>query len=193
MEWIRSNLKAAKSGDFKARLRLAVPVAVFALVLYLQYGSTPAKTLTLTTKSPQDAKLDSIQTKLFVHIVGEISKPGVYALDSGARMYDLVSLAGGFSRDADESSVNLARPLTDGEQVEVFATGMSEVKGPALLNLNRSSASELEGLPGVGPKLAERIVDWREANGGFNSIDQLRQVGGIGDKLFAGVKDLVKI
>ena len=70
---------------------------------------------------------------------------------------------------------------------------MSEVKGPALLNLNRSSAYELEGLPGVGPKLAERIVDWREANGGFNSIDQLRQVGGIGDKLFAGVKDLVKI
>ena len=192
MEWIRSNLAAAKSGDLKARLRLAIPFAVFALALYLQFGSEP-KTVSLKPKSSVASKVQVIETRIFVHIVGEVLKPGVYPLESGARMYDLIAMAGGFSKSADQSSVNLARTLNDGEQIQVYGEGLGVQAGPALLNLNRSSAAELENLPGVGPKLAGRIIDWRTANGGFSSIDQLRRVGGIGDKLFAGLKDLVTI
>jgi len=191
VDWIRTNLAAAKSGDLLARIRLGIPVAVFALAVYLQFGSIskPAEVI-----HRPEAKTIQVQANLFVHVVGEIKNPGVYALESGARMYDLISSAGGFTKRADQSSINLARTLTDGEQVKVYSIGAIDAEPSSnLISINRSSASDLEQLPGVGPKLAARIVDWREANGGFNSVDQLRKVGGIGDKLFAGIKDQVTL
>lgn len=191
MDWIRTNIAAAKSGDTLARIRLGIPVLVFAVVVYLQFGSIskPAEVVRRTK-----TEVVQVQTNLFVHVVGEVKNPGVYALDSGSRMYDLIASAGGFTKRADQSSVNLARTLNDGEQVKVYSVGALEAEPSSnLISINRSSVSDLEQLPGVGPKLAARIVDWREANGGFSSLEQLRKVGGIGDKLFAGIKDQVTL
>jgi competence protein ComEA len=141
---------------------------------------------------------------IYVHIVGEIVAPGIYELDSGARIVDVIFAAGGFSEKADQASVNLAREVTDGEQVVVFRVGQApsstmggvgstSSSGGSQISLNRGSQAELEQLPGVGPALAARMIDWRTANGGFKKKEDLLNISGIGDKLFAGIKDEVTL
>ncbi|MEY4060763.1 MAG: hypothetical protein RIQ31_425 [Actinomycetota bacterium] len=139
------------------------------------------------------------QAKIFIHIIGAVKSPGIYELDAGSRVVDSVFAAGGLTSLADQASVNLARALTDGEQIFVGVVGQTANAGVAhsdqnsLINLNRASVAELEGLPGVGPALAGRLVDWRDANGGFKKKEDLLEVSGIGDKLYSGIKDLISI
>jgi competence protein ComEA len=136
---------------------------------------------------------------IFVHIAGSVKRPGIYQLESGSRVYEAVLAAGGLGAKANQMSVNLARVLTDGEQLLVASNAQSMNQQfnvpstPSLISLNQASASQLEDLPGVGPALAGRMVDWRTANGGFKSKEDLLNVSGIGDKLYAGVKDLVTL
>lgn len=145
--------------------------------------------------------------QLFIHLVGEVLKPGIYAVESGSRVIDALVEAGGFTKVADQSSINLARPLTDGEQIFVLKKGIGGQGGTssintsssgsqsvgALISLNRGSQAELEQLPGVGPTLAQRIIDWRSANGGFKSKLDLQNVAGIGDKMFAAIEPKVAL
>jgi competence protein ComEA len=111
---------------------------------------------------------------------------------------DAVAAAGGFTDVADQSGINLARFVTDGEQLRVPAIGEvppapAGTTAGGLVNLNTADAAALETLPRVGPALATRIIEWRDANGGFGSIDDLKNVTGIGDKTFDGLKDLVTV
>jgi competence protein ComEA len=137
--------------------------------------------------------------KLYVHVVGEVAAPGIYQLESGARVMDAIFAAGGLSDRADDASVNLARELSDGEQIVIFKIGAAPsvptgaVASSGLISLNKASQSELEQLPGVGPALAQRIMDWRLANGGFKKKEDLLNISGIGDKLFSGFKDQVTL
>ena len=150
-------------------------------------------------KSSQASRAEPTKPKLFVHIIGSVKSPGIYQLDTGARVYDAVLAAGGLTAKANQQSINLARGLTDGEQVVVLsqsqnvATQQGFQSQPQLLSLNQATAIQLEDLPGVGPALAGRMIDWRLANGGFKSKDDLLNVSGIGDKLFSGIKDLVTL
>jgi competence protein ComEA len=124
-----------------------------------------------------------------VHVVGAVRHPGVYRLPSGSRTRDAVRRAGGALRRADLAGVNLATRLADGEQVRVplRAEGMPIAGRPAsagappeIVHLNSASAEQLDALDGIGPALAQRIVDYRDAHGGFASIDQLDEISGIG-------------
>jgi competence protein ComEA len=137
------------------------------------------------------------QQFLYVHVVGEVQSPGMYQLPIGARLVDAVFAAGGLTEDADNASVNLARELTDGEQIIVFSVSQEgEAAGTTasgIVSLNRAGDKELEALPGIGPALAGRIVAWREANGGFKSVEDLLKVSGIGESLLSGVIDLVTL
>lgn len=136
---------------------------------------------------------------LYVHVSGAVAAPGLYVLETGARVVDAVAAAGGFAPDADQASVNLARPVTDGEQLHVPRAGEASTDATAgdssagLVDLNAADAATLETLPRVGPALAQRIIEWRDANGRFTAIEDLLAVPGIGDKMLDSLRDLVRV
>lgn len=130
-----------------------------------------------------------------VHVVGAVHKPGLVELPAGARVADAVDAAGGVRNDKALTSVNLARTLVDGEQVMLDPQGTpagGSGSGSGLLSLNQATAAEFEALPGIGPVLAQRIVDWRTTNGSFRSIDDLNEVSGIGDSIMSQIRSLVR-
>jgi competence protein ComEA len=174
------------------RLVIALLVLVGLVAFVLDTTSRQASTVNVSATASPSA-LEVRKPSFFVHIVGQVRYPGIYSLEVGSRLIDAVVASGGFLAKADQSSVNLARPLSDGEQIFVLANGQSstplgqaEVSGSGLISVNRATQSQLEELPGVGPALAGRIIDWRSANGGFKKLEDLKNVGGIGDKLFSG-------
>ncbi len=135
---------------------------------------------------------------IFVHILGAVERPGLYSLREGDRAIDAVAAAGGFTDVADHAALNLARFVVDGEQIYVPALGETPVGGSGLnaqgkVNINTADAPALETLPRVGPALAARIIDWRNANGRFASVEDLMSVTGIGQKTFDGLRDLVTV
>lgn len=158
--------------------------------------------------------------ELQVHVVGQVARPGVVELTAGARVADAVEAAGGLSADADTSRVNLARAVTDGEQLVVprpgeavpapvaapapapiagagtggaAGAGSSPEAGEGAVDLNAADLAELDTLPGVGPVLAQRILDWRAENGRFSSVEELDEVSGIGDKVLAELRERVRV
>ena len=141
---------------------------------------------------------------IFVHILGAVAVPGLYELHEGDRAVDAVAAAGGFVEGADQSQLNLARFVTDGEQIVVPLIGAAPPPAPGAgagggavvagkVNINTADAAALETLPRVGPAMAERIIAWREANGRFTAVEDLMSVTGVGEKTFDSLKDLVTV
>jgi competence protein ComEA len=191
MEWLKNQFAQAKSGDKTARKRLLIlGVSVVVVLSLLISGQTKSEPIRIVPKTKTNE--ESVTASGFIHIAGAVAKPGVYPLTNGMRLFEAVALAGGFTKSADQESVNLARTLTDGEQI-IVGKGGTTPKSDGLVHLNQATVADLDKLPGLGPTLAARIIDWREANHGFRSIDDLRKVGGIGDKLFAAIRKLVSL
>jgi competence protein ComEA len=140
-----------------------------------------------------------------VHVAGRVRSPGVYTLSGGARLVDAVAAAGGALRDADLEALNLAALAVDGTQIfvprkgEVAAGGSASVGSSApgessgKVNVNTAGLAELETLPRVGEVLAQRIIDYRTANGPFATIDALLDVSGIGQATLDGFRDLITV
>lgn len=144
-----------------------------------------------------------------VDVSGKVRSPGILRLPAGSRVGDALKAAGGVRPGTDTDGLNRARLLMDGEQVVVGAPAMAPTApgtgadagsaagqagvGPATpVGLNTATAEQLDGLPGVGPVLAQHIIDYRTEHGGFRSVDELREVNGIGDKRFADLQNLVR-
>jgi competence protein ComEA len=199
MEWLKNQVIAALSGDQKVSKQLLIALAGVVAVasLVLVAVNRPEPPTGEFSVSADETVNEVSQQFLYVHVVGEVKSPGMYQLPIGARLVDAVFAAGGLTEEADNASVNLARELTDGEQIIVFSISQeSQAAGTTasgLVSLNRAGDKELEELPGIGPALAGRIVAWREANGGFKSVQDLLKVSGIGENLLAGVIDLVTL
>ncbi len=138
---------------------------------------------------------------LIVDVQGEVKKPGVYELPINSRVNDAIKAAGGSLQSADLSFVNQARLIKDGEQIyierklsnAIARTRSSSSALNGILNLNRASAKELEKLPGIGPVLASRIIEYRKINGNFQSIDDLRKVQGIGASTLEKFKSKIRV
>jgi competence protein ComEA len=144
--------------------------------------------------------------ELWVDVAGAVRRPGLYKLPAGSRLAVAVERAGGVSRHGDETGVNLASPLHDGQQVIVprrgaarmaasagggaaGAGGAAGTSGP--VSLGQATEAQLETLDGIGPALAGRILEYRQQHGGFRSIDELKEVSGIGDKRFEALRGSV--
>lgn len=206
--WARSTSKpepiaAAAHGSPSGLVARTVPAA---------FASTgPAG---LPTTGP--AALPTTAAVLLVHVVGQVRRPGVVSLPPGSRALDAVNKAGGTKSSADLNPVNLARVVADGEQIVVPRRGEAVPRpgasgaagagtgaagqgsagggtGGALVDLNTADAAALDSLPGVGPVLSQRILDWRTEHGRFSSVDELQEVSGIGDKLLAQIGPKVRV
>lgn len=173
---------------------LTITIVVSAVTSLSQTTIVPQE---LDVPEEQEQVISTVRSPVFVHVVGAVVSPGLYELDDSARVIDAVMAAGGFVGTPSECSLNLARPVTDGEQIVVMSAeqGCSETSGLSggKVSLNNASETDLDTLPGIGPTLAARIIAWRESSGPFTSVEQLNDVSGIGDKLFAGVKDLLTL
>jgi competence protein ComEA len=195
----------------RAGLAMGLAAAVAALIAgWWVFSSRPHTVAVASSAGPtptptrSSAHSSAGAARLVVDVVGKVHHPGVYHLPDDARVDDALHAAGGPLRGVDLSSLNLARRLIDGEQIAVgvagaapptAAAGTGSASGPVSgpVNLNTAGIAQLEALPGVGPVLAQRILDWRTAHGRFASVDQLREVTGIGESRFADLKPLVTV
>jgi competence protein ComEA len=141
-----------------------------------------------------------VEPEILVDVTGAVNKPGVYTLTGKSRVIDAIKAAGDSAPGADLSTINLARVLSDGEQIYVDSTvvntsgvRVSKAVHTGPININRATVKQLDALDGVGPVIAQRIVDYRKINGPFLTIDDLQKVSGIGAAKFAQIKSKVRI
>ena len=140
------------------------------------------------------------EVEIFVDVTGAVNKPGVYTLTGKSRVIDAIKAAGDSAPGADLSTINLARVLNDGEQIYVDSTVVNSAgvrvsknvrKGP--VNINRATKGDFDRLDGIGPVIAQRIIDYRKVNGSFLTIDDLLKVSGIGPAKFAQIKSKITL
>lgn len=193
------------AGDPSARRRLGVGAVVVLVIAAL--AVTVAIGILRGAVAPVDEVVVDPPTPtptpdaaLYVHVSGAVTTPGLYVLPAGARVVDAIAASGGFAADADTAAVNLARTVEDGEQLHVPRAGEAAAAPPAagaqeggLVDLNTADAALLDTLPRIGPAIAERIIAWREENGGFTTVEDLLAVPGIGDRMLESLRDLVTV
>ncbi|ALJ20526.1 ComEA family DNA-binding protein [Microbacterium sp. No. 7] len=184
------------------RPRRTVGLGAAIVLVLAAAAATVAIGVVRTASAPAEevvaVEIRATAAPVYVHVHGQVVSPGLYRLDEGARVVDVVAAAGGMTDAADAAAVNLARALSDGEQLYVPAVG--EVPPPSAaaageadgrVNLNTADAAALDTLPRVGPAIAARIIQWRDENGPFTSVEDLLAVSGIGEKMLEGLRDLV--
>ncbi len=137
---------------------------------------------------------------VFVYICGEVVSPGVYEVPAGSRIWDVLLLAGGFTEDAAQDAINLAEKAEDGMQITVPSPAQEEARRAArerqeagLFNLNTASKEQLCTIPGIGETRAEAILRYREEKGGFASVEEIMQVDGIKEGLYAKIQDKIYV
>ena len=213
-----ANLRARLHRHRLAAAVLAVLVAIGTTITVLtqrpDVESAPA--LPAAISATEQAATETQDARIVVSVVGRVLHPGLVTLSNGARVLDAVTAAGGVLPNTDLTALNLARKLSDGEQIYVgiptppgaaadppaanapAPTGGGKGKGKkgdpqSQINLNSATADQLETLPGVGPTTAQKIITWRTQHGPFTSVGQLREVGGIGEAKFAKLQSLVTV
>ena len=211
----RSRVRAALAGAGRQRVAVAV-LALAALVgagvVWVRATPRPAgpptgqeaaapADQTLPRAAPDTSAAAGPSNRVAVHVAGRVRRPGLVRLTAGSRVQDAIAAAGGATSGADLDAVNLARKLTDGEQVRVPGPGdpappPDAAAGPATpsapLDLNTATVEQLDTLPGVGEVTAGRIIAYRSAHP-FTSVDELLEVPGIGQRRFDQLKDLVTV
>ena len=173
------------------------------------YVQTPAPVVIPEEPVIEDTTTEDPAEYIIVHIVGAVANPGVFTLPSGSRASDALALAGGGTIEADLARINLAAVVQDGMQIRIPAFGEeiipeahAETAIPStatpqpndgLININTATAAELQTLPGIGPVIANNIIEFRENNGNFTNIEALTNVSRIGPGTLANIRDFIRV
>ncbi|HUF39810.1 MAG TPA: ComEA family DNA-binding protein [Anaerolineales bacterium] len=163
----------------------------------------------LVTAPPRGAPIElrpaPTPAPLIVHVIGAVAAPGVYELPAGARVRDALEIAGGLLPEAGSDGLNQAAIVADGDQIVVPGVQAAEAPGPGtsaepaasppggLVDINNATLAQLESLPGIGPAIAQRIIDYREDNGPFAKISDIVNVSGIGPATYEQIKDRITV
>jgi competence protein ComEA len=197
--------------DLKSLFAIAI-IGVSAMVLSLIWWSGSQWTNSTVSDEAQplintfeinDNENSKLPSEIYVHIFGDVKNPGVYKLPSGSRVFEAVAAAGGQSNQR-TLEINLAEILNDGDQIFIGEESHLTTKGSdtsskkssdkqKCVDINSADIAQLDTLPGIGPVMAQKIVDWRTDNGNFKSINQLNEVKGIGSAKYADLEKLVCI
>ncbi len=185
--------------NLKSTLYLASGIlfGLFLAALVWVVGRNPSGEAVVLRAAPTEKPV-------IVYITGAVPRPGVYALPKNARVQDAISAAGGFLAEAEKSQINLAALVEDGEKLDIpYVEGAIPIVGTPvpevvtstteLININTASAAELDTLPGIGPTLAQRIIEYREQNGPFISAEDIINVAGIGAGNYERFKDQITV
>jgi competence protein ComEA len=180
---------------------LGIAVLVLVAVILIQVLRSSPQPMILSTSTPQPTQMASpTPYTLRVYVSGAVHRPDVYTLPEASIVKDAIEAAGGPTEEADLERINLALPVTDGQQVHVPRQGEDNppVQPPSgqpatggKVNINTADSATLESLPGIGPSLAQRIIDHRQAQGHFERVEEIMEVSGIGDAIFEGIQDLI--
>jgi competence protein ComEA len=196
---------------------VVLAVGVGGLMAARPSSGTPTEDMVLDVSEAVDEVVEEVQQTttstteaalIYVQVAGAVKRPGVYQMPDGCRAFQAVLQAGGFTDDADQEVVPLASRLTDGSRLYVPRKGET-VSGQVLSNtsdagggstgatglvaINSASAEQLDSLPGIGPSLAQKIIQFRETQGPFTSVDQLGDVPGIGPSKLEQLRPLVTL
>ena len=182
---------------FKKAFAVLLGIAAIAAAGILYGLHEQQETLPLDAADQQSAE----QQEITVYVSGAVSHPGVISLPDGARVADAVNACGGVLPTADPDALNMAQPLKDGMQIRVVqktaaqngAAGPAAVSRDGLVNINTADEKALDSLPGLGPAMAKRIIEYRSVNGSFQKLEDLKKVKGIGEAKFARLKDKVSL
>ena len=187
-------------------MTLLFAIVLIGTIFFLRRSEPVPVTITTATPRPSPTL-----ASIMVDVRGAVNKPGVYTLPAGSRVQDALSSAGEVLSNADLRPLNLARKLNDGEQIYVALVGEATAVPPpsssakssaartptkaplGTININTATVEELDALPGIGPAIAQRIVDYRTQYGDFKKIEDIKNVRGIGDALFNEMKDSITV
>ncbi|WP_262370514.1 helix-hairpin-helix domain-containing protein [Rossellomorea marisflavi] len=197
----------------KYRTLLFILAGAVALSLFLLFKPSPPQQeppIAIEAKEPetdasQPAETVSTYDRIFVDIKGQVERPGLYELSPHERVDGVVEMAGGFTKDADRNAVNLALKVSD--EMMVYVPKKGEVESPlppgspsgtsggeaVLVNINSATSEEIQTLPGIGPSKAAAFIQYREENGPYRSVDDIKNISGIGEKTFERLKELITV
>lgn len=193
---------ARKLSRFQIGIIIVLLMALLVSAGVNYYRSRPVE---LKINEPHERDSDQGTRKVIVHVAGLVNKPGLYELEEGSRIADAIGKAGGVKPEAYLDGINLAAKLEDGNQIVIPSAydksqsvqgGESSGNNGELysrININTATADELDGLPGIGPSYADRIIKYRKENGPFSSVEQLEEIKGIGPSVLEEIRDMVTI
>ena len=204
--------------DFFKQRKILIIIGILVIILigWKIYDSSKFETdeeSQIIDSNVQESKTDDEEELVIVHVTGEVKKPGVVRVKEGSRVEDIVKAAGGLTENADISNINLAYVVEDGTKIRIPSADdekqeeyitqsigegiiMQEESNNSrsnIVNINTANETELEELPGIGASIAGRIIEYRNKNGKFKSIEDIKNVTGIGDSKFEKIKESIRV
>ena len=206
--------------NFLKQRKIVIIIAILVIILIGRkiydsnhFEEANSEEILVKDKKESIKKDEEEEDIMAVHVTGEVKKPGVVKVKEGSRIEDIIEAAGGLTENADTTNINLAYMVEDGMKIRIPSSNEEDIEedyisvdsgkrvimsdesnNPSLIvNINTANETELEQLPGIGPSISSKIVDYRNQNGKFKNIEDIKNVTGIGDSKYEKIKDFIKV